>query len=193
MPPNPAGRPGAGGGRSGRDRSGSGRDCSPCPGPSGLGLGSRSSPVAEPSRSRYGGHSSPSPLGAGDDDRSSTVDFLDMDWDDSFRAVLHLIREFHSLEELAIVAPNWCKTSLAPVYRLQSESAPALHLPTSPLLRSFLEDINSILSKFVEDQTVHGFLPVPGHQHRKYYKTSSSSFPGRSQFRSVWPRSPSSV
>ena len=58
----------------------------------------------------------PSPLGAGDGDRSSVVDSLDLDRDDSFRAVLHLIREFHSLEEPAGVAPNRCKTSLAPVY-----------------------------------------------------------------------------
>ena len=151
--------PGTGGGRSGHDRSVPGRDRSPCPGPSGLGLGSRSSPIAEVSRSGYAGRSSPPPSGAGNDDRSSTVDSLNMDWDDSFRAVLCLIMEFHSLEEPASVAPNWCKTSLAPVYRLQSESSPALHLPTSPLLQSLLEDTNSALSKFVEDQTVHGFLP----------------------------------
>ena len=25
---------------------------------------------------------------------------------------------------------------------------------------------------------MHGFLPVPGHHHRRYYRTSSSSFPG---------------
>ena len=33
-------------------------------------------------------------------------------------------------------------------------------------------------SKFVEDQTVHGFLPVPGRRHWRYYLTSSSLFPG---------------
>ena len=80
--------------------------------------------------------------------------------------------------ELASVAPNRCKTSLAPVYRLQSESSLALHLLTSSLLRSLLEDTNSALSKFVEDQTVHGFLPVPGCRYRRYYRTSSSSFRG---------------
>ena len=101
-----------------------------------------------------------------------------MDRDDSFRAVLHLNLEFHSLEEPASVAPNRCKTSLAPVYGLQSESSPALRLPTFPLLRSLFEDTNSALSKFVEDQTVHGFLSVPGRQHWRYYRTSSSSFPG---------------
>ena len=113
-----------------------------------------------------------------DDDRSSASDSVDLDRDDSFRAVLRLIREFHSMEEPASVAPNRCKTSLAPIYGLQSEPSPAVHLPLSPLLRSLLEDTNLALSKFVEDQTVHRFLPVPGHRHRKYYRTSSSSFPG---------------
>ena len=82
------------------------------------------------------------------------------------------------MEEPASVALNHCKTSLAPVYGLQSEFSPALYLPLSPLLRSLLEDTNLTLSKFVEDQTVHGFLPVPGRRHWKYYRTFSSSFPG---------------
>ena len=59
-----------------------------------------------------------------------------------------------------------------------SETSPAFHLPTSPLLRSLLDDTNLALSKFFEDQTVHGFLPVPSRRHRRYYRTSSSSFPG---------------
>ena len=171
MPPPPAGRPGL-------DRSGSGRDHSPRPGPSGLDLGSRSSPVTKPSRPEYDGRSSSLFWVWGDDDCSSTVDSLDMDRDDSFRAVLRLIWELHSLEEPASVALNRCKTSLALVYGLQSESSPALHLPTAPLRRSLLEDTNSALSKFVEDQPVHGFLPVPGRRHQRYYRTSSSSFPG---------------
>ena len=125
----------------------------------------------------YGGHSCPTPLGAGDDDRSISFDSLDLDRDDSFRAVLHLIREFHSLEEPASVALNQFKTSLAPVYGLQSVF-PALRLPLSPLLQSLLEDTNSALAKFVEDQTIHGFLPISGRPHWKYYWTSSSSFPG---------------
>ena len=58
-----------------------------------------------------------------------------------------------------------------------SETSPAFHLPISPLLRSLL-DTNLALSKILEDQTVHGFLPVPGRRHRCYYRTSSSSFPG---------------
>ena len=82
------------------------------------------------------------------------------------------------MEEPASVALNRCKTSFAPVYGLQSELSPALHLPLSPLLGSLLEDTNSALSKFVEDQTVLGFLPIPGRWQRKYYRTTSSSFPG---------------
>ena len=83
-----------------------------------------------------------------------------------------------TLEEPAGIAPNRCKTSLAPVYSIQSESSPALHLPTSPLLESLLEDVDSALAKFVEDQTVHGFILIPSRRHRRYYRTSSSSFPG---------------
>ena len=75
------------------------------------------------------------------------------------------------MEELASVAPNRCKTSLALVYGVQSESSPSLHLPLSPLLRSLLEDTNLALSQFVKDQAIHGFLPIPGW---KYYRTSSS-------------------
>ena len=59
-----------------------------------------------------------------------------------------------------------------------SETSLAFHLPVSPLVRSLLDDTNLALSKFLEDQTMHGFLPVPGRRHRRYYHTSSSSFPG---------------
>ena len=81
---------------------------------------------------------------------------LDIDRDDSFRSVLAHIRN----------------------YGLMSETSQAFHLPTSPLLRSLLDDTNLALSKFLEDQTVHGFLPVPSRRHRRYYRTSSSPFPG---------------
>ena len=59
-----------------------------------------------------------------------------------------------------------------------SEASPVFHLPTSPLIRSLLDDTNLALSKFLANQTVHGFLPVPSRRHRRYYCTSSSSFPG---------------
>ena len=169
MPPPPAGLPGVGGSHSGGDCSASDCDRYPQPGPSGVGSGLWSSPGADRSRSEYGGRSSLAPSGSAEDDCSSTFDSVDLDRDDSFRSVLRLIRDFHSLEEPASVAPNRCKTSPAPVYGLQSESYPALHLPLSSLLQSLLDDTNSALAKFMEDQTVHGFLPIPGHRHRMYY------------------------
>ena len=45
-------------------------------------------------------------------------------------------------------------------------------------MESRLEDVNSALAKFVEDQTVHGFIPIPSRRHWRYYRTSSSPFPG---------------
>ena len=82
------------------------------------------------------------------------------------------------MEEPAGVPSARCKTSLASAYGLMSEVSLAFTLSASPLVRSLLDDTNLALSKFLEDQTVHGFLPVPGRRHRRYYRTSSSSFPG---------------
>ena len=124
------------------------------------------------------GRRSPGPSGTADDDRSTTFESVDFARDDSFRAVLGLIREFHDMAEPAGVPAARCKTSLASAYGLMSETSPAFTLPASPLLTTLLSDINLALSKFLEDQTVHGFLPVPGRRHRRYYSTSSSSFPG---------------
>ena len=150
-------------------------DRSPRPGPSGW--TSRSSARAEHHRSGAG-RQSHSPSGGADDDRSSAVDTVDFDRDDSFQSVLGLIRNFHAMEEPAGTPSARCKTSLASIYGLMSETSPAFHLPVSPLVRSLLDDTNLALSKFLEDQTVHGFLPMPGRRHRRYYRTSSSSFPG---------------
>ena len=121
---------------------------------------------------------SPGPSGVADNDRSSTFESVDFARDDSFQAVLGLIREFHDMAEPATVPAARCKTSLASAYGLASDSSPAFTLPVSPLLSTLLLDINSDLSKFLEDQTVHGFLPVPGRRQRRYYGTSTSSFPG---------------
>ena len=128
--------------------------------------------------SGFGGRLSPAPSGEADDDRSSALDTLDIDRNDSFRSVLALIRNFHSMKEPAGVPSIRCKTSLASIYGLMSETSPAFHLPTSPLMWSLLDDTNLALSIFLEDQTVHGVLPMPSWRHRRYYRTSSSSFPG---------------
>ena len=113
-----------------------------------------------------------------DDDHSTAFESVDFARDDSFRAVLGLIREFHDMAEPTSVPAARCKTSLASAYGLMSESSTAFTLPVSPLLSTLLLDINSDLSKFLEDQTVHGFLPVAGRRHWRYYGTSTSSFPG---------------
>ena len=164
------------GGTPGDSRPAPAGDRSPRPGPSGW--RPWSSTGAEQYHSSFGGLLSPPPSGVADDDCSSAFDAVDFDRDDSFRSVLGLIRNFHSMEEPAGVPSARCKTSLASIYGLMSETSPAFHLPTSPLMRSLLDDTNLALSKFLEDQTVHGFLPVPGRRHRRYYRTSSSSFPG---------------
>ena len=124
------------------------------------------------------GRRSPAPSGAADDDWASAFESVDFDRDDSFRSVLGLIRSFHGMEEPAGIPSARCKTALASAYGLMSEVSPAFTLPASPLVRSLLDDTNLALAKFLEDQTVHGFLPVPGRRHRRYYRTSSSSFPG---------------
>ena len=121
---------------------------------------------------------SPGPSGVADDDCSTTFESVDFARDDSFRAVLALIREFHDMAEPATVPGARCKTSLASAYGLAADSYPAFSLPLSPLLSTLLININSDLSKFMEDQTVHGFLTVPGRRQRRYYGTSTSSFPG---------------
>ena len=169
--PPRAGR--AAGGTPSDFRSAPAGDRSPRPGPSGW--TARSSARKERYRSGAG-RRSPSPSGVADDDRSSAFDTVDFDRDDSFRSVLALIRNFHGMEEPAGIPSARCKTSLASIYGLMSEASPAFHLPTSPLVRSLLDDTNLALSKFLEDHTVHGFLPVPGRRHRRYYPTSS--FPG---------------
>ena len=64
------------------------------------------------------------------------------------------------MEEPAGVPSARCKTSLASAYGLMSEVFPAFTLPASPLVRSLLDDTNLGLAKFLEEQTVHGFLPV---------------------------------
>ena len=56
---------------------------------------------------------SPGPSGRVDDDRSTTFESVDFARDDSFRAVLGLIRQFHDMAEPAGVPAALCKTSLA--------------------------------------------------------------------------------
>ena len=100
------------------DRQGVSDVCELRPEPSGFSVRPHSSVLPGPSRSRLTGCFSPAPSGTGEDDRSGSVGSLDPD--DSFASVLSLIREFHDMEEPAGVAPNRCKTSLAPHSQVSS-------------------------------------------------------------------------
>ena len=55
---------------------------------------------------------SPGPSGVAEDDRSTTFESVDFARDDSFQAVLGLIREFHDMAEPATVPGARCKTFL---------------------------------------------------------------------------------
>ena len=69
-----------------------------------------------------------------DDDRSTTFESVDFARDDSFWAVLALIREFHDMAEPATVPGARCKTSLASAYGLAADSYPAFRCRLSPLI-----------------------------------------------------------
>ena len=118
------------GGTPGDSRPAPAGDRSPRPGPSGW--TALSSAGAERYRSGVGGCQSPSPSGVADDDHSSAFDAVDFGQDDSFRSVLGLIRSFHDMEEPAGIPSARCKTSLASIYGLMSETTPASTCPPLP-------------------------------------------------------------
>ena len=136
-------------------------DRSPCSGPSGW--RPQSSATSDRSRTGFGVVCSPS-FGRGRRRQLCPPSGLGHR-DVSFRSVLALIKNFHSMEAPAGVPSARCKTSLASIYGFMSETSPAFHLPPFPLLRSLLDDTDLALPKFLEDQTVHGFLPVPSCRH----------------------------
>ena len=76
----------------------------------------RSSARVEPNRSGAR-RRSPVPSGVADNDRSSTFESVDFARDDSFRAVLGLIREFHDMAEPA----TGCQPAVASVIICQSK------------------------------------------------------------------------
>ena len=163
------------GGTPGDFRSAPANDRSPRPGP--LGWTSRSSTRGEHYRPGAG-RRSPSPSGVPDDDRSSAFDMVDFDRDDAFQSVLALIRNFHAMVEPAGIPSARCKTSLALIYGLMSETFPAFHLPVFPWCGRFLTTLIWLCPNFWRTRPCTGFLPVPGRRHRRYHCTSSSSFPG---------------
>ena len=75
-----------------------------------------------------------SPQGEHEGERTESIYTVEEERDDSFTAVLDIIRRFHKLEKPTGVAPSRYKMPLAQMLSLQAEPYPALHLPTSPLV-----------------------------------------------------------
>ena len=84
-------------------------------------------------------------------DRTESLYSVEEERDDSFTAVFDLIRRFHNLEKPAGVASSRGKTALAQTLGLQAKPSPSLHLPSSPLVGTLVDDVNFVLAKFVEE------------------------------------------
>ena len=121
---------------------------------------SRSSARVEPDRSGAR-RRSPGPSGVAEDDHSSTFESVDFARDDSFRAVLGLIREFHDMAEPATVPAARCKTSLASAYGLASDSSPAFTLPVSPCYRHSCSTSTRTCPSFWRTRPCTGSCPCP--------------------------------
>ena len=85
-----------------------------------------------------------------------------------------MIRNFHDIERPTAATPACTATAFDQMRGLQSDRAPAFHLPTSPLLGGLIDNINSTLARLIEDQT-NGFVPFPMKRHRRFYRTASPS------------------
>ena len=85
-----------------------------------------------------------------------------------------MIRNFHDIERPSAATPVRTATAFDQMRGLQSDRAPAFHLPTSPLLGGFIDDVNSTLARLIEEQT-NGFIPFPMKRHRRFYRTASAS------------------
>ena len=94
--------------------------------------------------------------------------------DYSFSAVIDMIRNFHDIERPSAAAPARTATAFDQMRGLQSDRAPAFHLPMSPLLGGLIGDVNSTLARLIEEQT-NGFIPFPMERHRRFYRTASAS------------------
>ena len=105
-------------------------------------------------------------------ERSESLYSVDEERGDSFTSVLDLIRRFQNIEKPAGVIPSRGRTTVARTLGLQTEPSPALHLPPSDLLKALVDDVNSTLDRFIEEQTPDAFIPVTVKRQRRYYRTS---------------------
>ena len=94
--------------------------------------------------------------------------------DYSFSAVIDMIRNFHDIKRPTAATSARTATAFDQMRGLQSDRAPAFHLPTSPLLGGLINDVNSTLARLIEEQT-NGFIPFSMKRHRRFYHTASPS------------------
>ena len=129
-------------------------------------------PEPEPSTSRDQSYAWPPTPRDFDNDRSESVASNEDEPDFSFSAVVDMIRNFHDIERPT--APVHTATAFDQMRGLQSDRAPAFHLPMSPLLGGLIDNANSALAWLIEEQS-NGFVPFPMKRHRRFYRTASTS------------------
>ena len=112
-----------------------------------------------------------------DNDRAESLASAEEEPDDSFTAVIDMVRAFHNIERPATAAPSHTATAFNQKRGLQNDPVPVLHLPTSPLLRGLIDDVNATLARLIEEQS-NGFIPFPMKRHRWFYRTATFSLPG---------------
>ena len=109
-----------------------------------------------------------------DNDRTESLASTEDEPDYSFSTVIDMIRNFRDIKRPTAATPARTATAFDQMSGLQSDRAPAFHLPTSPLLGGLIDDVNSTLTRLIEEQT-NGFIPFPMKRHRQFYRTASPS------------------
>ena len=109
-----------------------------------------------------------------DNDRAESITSNEDEPDFSFSAVVDMIRNFQDIERPTATIPARTETAFDQMRGLQSDRAPAFHLPTSPLLGGLIDDVNSALTQLIEEQS-NGCLPFPMKRHRRFYRMASTS------------------
>ena len=152
------------------------RGRSPQPGPSSQPQAG-TAPRRRHSDERHDVRSFPVAPGEAEIERAGSTEPPVLEKDAPFRQVLKSIRDYHGFPTPPEAVPHPDRSSMAISLGLNLDHAPALHLPASQLTKALLEDTNTHMRKFEEDQTQGAFLPIPGRRSRRFYRTSEPLFP----------------
>ena len=128
----------------------------------------------QPSTSRDQTYSWPPMSRDFDNDLAESLASAEDEPDYLFSAVIDMIRNFHNIERPTAATPARTATAFDQMRGLQSDRAPPFHLPTSPLLGGLIDDVNSTLTRLIEEQ-MNGFIPFPMKRHQWFYRTASPS------------------